>query len=145
MRPNKWDKCPATTNAVERKNKDSKGSLRIDLKEALVRVYRIDKAFCLQYIAAEEGVRIRCWDSSHEVQAAAKRKQHCNKQYPKDTEALHGPPDNQTLAKTMQLRRPKHATSLRRLKLPSDHLILLMMTMTSSQKRNRNQSLKSHM
>ena len=72
--PNKWDKCPATTNTVERKNKDSKGSLRIDLKEALVRVYRIDKAFCLQYIAAEEGVRIRCRDSSHEIQAAAKRK-----------------------------------------------------------------------
>ena len=70
MAANKWDKCPATTNAVERKNDDSKGSLRIDQKEALVRVYRIDKAFCLQYIAAEEGVRIRCWDSSYEVQAA---------------------------------------------------------------------------
>ena len=42
---------------------------------------------------------------------------------------------NQTLAKTRQLRRPKQLTSLRRLKLPSDHLmILLMMTMTSSQK-----------
>ena len=52
---------------------------------------------------------------------------------------------NQTLAKTRQLRRPKQLTSLRRLKLPSDHLmILLMMTMTSSQKRNQNQSLKSH-
>ena len=61
-----------------------------------MRVYRIDKAFCLQYIAAEKGVRIRCRDSSHEVQAAAKRKQHCNKQYPKDTEALHGPPDKES-------------------------------------------------
>ena len=96
MPPNKWGKCPATTNAVERKNKDPKGSLRIDLKEALVRVYRIDKAFCLQYIFAEERVRIRCRDSSHEVQAAAKRKQRCNKQYPKDTEALHGPPDKES-------------------------------------------------
>ena len=96
MPANRWDKCPATTNAVERKNKDSKGSLRIDLKEALVRVYRIDNAFCLQYIAAEEGVRIRCRDSSHEIQAAAKRKQRCNKQYPKDTEAFHGPPDRES-------------------------------------------------
>ena len=61
-----------------------------------MRVYCIDKAFCLQYIAAEEGARIRCWDSSHEVQAAAKRKQRCNKQYPKDTEGLHGPPDRES-------------------------------------------------
>ena len=57
-----------------------------------MRVYRIDKAFCLQY----RGVQIRCRDSSHEVQAAGKRKQRCNKQYPKDTEALHGPLDRES-------------------------------------------------
>lgn len=96
MPANKWDKCLATTDAVEKKNKNSKGFLRIDLKEALVRVYHIDKAFCLQYIAAEAVVRIRCRDSSHEVQAAAKRKQWCNKQYPKDAEALHEPPDRKS-------------------------------------------------
>ena len=103
-------------------------------------MYCIDKAFCLRYIALE-GVRIRCWDSSHEVQAAANRKQHCNEQYPNDTEALHEPPDSQTLAKIRQLGRPKQQEN----KLLSDHLmILLMTTIISNQKRNWNQSLKSY-
>ena len=56
MPANKWDKYPATTNAVERMNKDSKESLRIDLKEALVRVYHIDKDFTVH---TAERVQIR--------------------------------------------------------------------------------------
>ena len=116
---------PATTNAVERKNKDSEGSLRIDLKEALVRVYRIDKTFCLQYIAAEEGVQIRCRDSSHE--SADKRKQRCNKQYPKDTEALYGLPGRESNFSKDKATKKTQTTHK-----------------ASSQKRNWNQSVKSH-
>ena len=44
MDKQQWDKCPTTMNAVERKNKDSKGPQPLDLKQALLRVYRIDKA-----------------------------------------------------------------------------------------------------
>ena len=143
MPPNKWSKCPATTNAVERKNKDPKGSLRIDLKEALVRVYRIDKAFCLQYIFAEERVRIRCRDSSHEVQAAAKRKQCCNKQYPKDTEALHGPLDKESnFGKDKATKKTQTTNKLEKTKAakrPLDDI-----TNDDNDFQPKNQSLKRH-
>ena len=61
-----WQNCPTTTNAVERKNRDSKQSQPVETKAAFVNTYRLDKAACLQYIAAPEEVRLSYRDTSQE-------------------------------------------------------------------------------
>jgi len=44
--------CPRTTNAVECHNRQSKDTLPLDCGQAFTRLYRIDKAIVLRYIAA---------------------------------------------------------------------------------------------
>ena len=46
---------PMTTNAVERKNRDSKASVPQSLKTSLVALYKIDKATCAKHIAVKKG------------------------------------------------------------------------------------------
>ena len=65
-----WKMAPPTTNAVERKNLDSKTSCVLDLKSALIRIYKLDKSVCLQYIAASESVRLTCRESTSEARKA---------------------------------------------------------------------------
>ena len=91
-----WECAPGTTNAVERSNLDSKQSHPVNLKEAMTRVYKIDKSFCLKYIAASENVRLSYTSMTLQnitKQAARKANQRLNKRIPKDKLALHGPPD----------------------------------------------------
>ena len=98
MAKSTWDSCPTSTNAVERKNQDSKQSQLVEIKTAFVKVYRMDKAAHLQYIAACEQVRLSYRDTTqgHEKQPAQKRMERRNKKYPQDKKALHGPPDKST-------------------------------------------------
>ena len=98
MAKSTWDRCPTSTNAVERKNQDSKQSQPVEMKTAFVKVYRMDKTAHLQYIAACEQVRLSYRDTtqSHEKQAAQKRKERRNKKYPQDKQALQGPTDKST-------------------------------------------------
>ena len=53
-----WECAPATTNAVERSNLHSKPRHVVNLKEAMTRLYKIDKSFCLKYTAASENIRL---------------------------------------------------------------------------------------
>ena len=53
-----WKNAPSTTNAVERKNLDSKQNHPVHFKEAMITAYKLDKSFCLQYIAASESVQL---------------------------------------------------------------------------------------
>ena len=53
-----WESAPSTTNAVERKNLDSKKTHPVHFKAAMVSAYKLDKSFCLKYIAASENVRL---------------------------------------------------------------------------------------
>ena len=90
-----WESCPTTTNAVERKNQDCKQSQPLEIQAAFVNVYRMDKAACLQHIAACEQVRLSYRSTTQEArekQAAQKRKER-DKRYPEDRQALQGPPD----------------------------------------------------
>ena len=77
MAKSTWDRCPTSTNAVERKNQDSKQSQPVEIKTAFVKVYHMDKTAHLQYIAACEQVRLSYCDTSqnHERQATQKRKE----------------------------------------------------------------------
>ncbi len=87
---------PTTTNAVERKNLYSKLAHPIDLRTAIIRVYKIGKAACLQCIAASENVRLSYRETSQQAHLATvdrKRKQRAKKQIPQDKLAQRGPPD----------------------------------------------------
>ena len=53
-----WSKCPATTDAVERTNKDSTSDIPQGIKLAMISVYKVYKVTCLKHIAAEEGVSL---------------------------------------------------------------------------------------
>ena len=93
---NTWRLAPATTNAVERKNQECKLSKPQDLKAALIRMYKIDKAVCVRHIVALEQVRISFGDANEAPQQNEqdrKRNERRNKNYPIDKLAQHGPPD----------------------------------------------------
>jgi len=45
----------ATTNAVERRDKDSKSDVPQSLKLAMIKVQEVDRVACLKHISAEEG------------------------------------------------------------------------------------------
>ena len=91
-----WASVPSSTNAVERKNLDSKQNHPVHFKAAMVRAYKLDKSFCLKYIAASENVRLAYTNATLQnigKQAVKKAKQRLNKNLPADKLAVHGPPD----------------------------------------------------
>ena len=47
-----WIKGPATTNAVERKNRDCKSDA-VSIKQIMTQTYKVDKVVCLKHITAE--------------------------------------------------------------------------------------------
>ena len=76
MEQDVWSKCPATTNAVERKNKDCTSDTPQCIKLAMISVYKVDKVVCLKHIAAEEGVSLSYRSRSEEARrTSARRKQ----------------------------------------------------------------------
>ena len=80
---------------LKEKNLDSKQKHPVHFKEAMIRSYKLDKSFCLQYIAASENVRLSYTNAtvqSIKKQAENKAKQQLNKNYPCDKQAVHGPP-----------------------------------------------------
>ena len=91
-----WDKCPSTTNAVERKNKDCKSDSPQCLKLSMLKVYKVDKVACLRHIAAEDHVslsyRSRDTDALR-AEAARKQKQRQKDKVAADRSAQFGPPD----------------------------------------------------
>ena len=99
MEQDAWSKCPATTNAVERKNKDCTSDTPQCIKLAMISVYKVDKVVCLKHIAAEEGVSLSYRSRSEEARRTSERKkqkQRARNQGPSDISAQFGPPDRVT-------------------------------------------------
>ena len=90
-----WKRCPSTTNAVERRNRECKSDTPQCLKLAMIKVYKVDKVACLKHIAAEEGTvlsyRSRT-EESRRMEALAKQKQRMK--YVPDKTSQYGPPDH---------------------------------------------------
>ena len=62
----------------------------------MTRLYKIDKSFCLKYIAASENIRLSYTNATLEnikKQSAKKANQRQKQRIPQDKLALHGPPD----------------------------------------------------
>lgn len=92
-----WNKCPSSTNAVERKNKDCKSD-KAPLKLAMISLYKLDKLACFKHMAAEEGISItyrRKTEEARRANAVARQKQRMKAGKP-DHNAEHGPPDRVT-------------------------------------------------
>ena len=90
-----WERCPSTTNAVERKNKDCKTENPSSLKMAMIKVYKLDKIACLKHIAAQKNISLSYRSRTNEArseEAQRKRKQR-QKTIPLDKTAQFGPPD----------------------------------------------------
>ena len=92
-----WNRCPSDTNAVERKNLDSKESLPQQLQIAMTNLYKYDKAACAKNIAAKQGVSVTYCDQSQEARKseAAKRNMRRQKTSRSDLTSKYGPPDRE--------------------------------------------------
>ena len=92
-----WDRFPADTNAVERKNQDSKDKIPQQLQSAMINLYKADKYMCTKHMAAMDGTSITYSDRSCEgrKKTAVSRSKHRAKKFESDPNAMHGPPDRQ--------------------------------------------------
>ena len=53
-----WKNCPSNTNAVERKNADSKEKHPVALNIAMITLYKQDKSICAKHVAAMSGMKL---------------------------------------------------------------------------------------
>ena len=90
-----WNESPTTTNAVERRNRDCKCD-SVSLKEAMLKVYRVDKVHCLRHLSAEKGSSISYRSRSAESRAAEAQKRRYSTVPSDIQEAEFGPPDKST-------------------------------------------------
>ena len=90
-----WTQCPNNTNAVERKNFDSKESTVQSLRNAMINLYKLDKAVCAKHLTAQAGASVSYNDKSDEGRQAAAvvRSRQRQKDIPRDLNAMYGPPD----------------------------------------------------
>ena len=98
MSPQTWSRAPKDTNGVERINlmsKDTKSRVP-PLYAAMQSLYETDKAFCLMFIAAEQGNKVSYRERSCEklrADAACKRENRRKRKLDDDKMANFGPPD----------------------------------------------------
>lgn len=93
-----WIRCPTSTNAVERKNYDSKSSVPQSLNSVLIYLYKIDKTTCAKHIVANKGHSISYNDKSiekREQNAEKRRLQQKRKACESCSGTSNGPPDKQ--------------------------------------------------
>ena len=92
-----WRDCPKDTNAVERKNRDSKMTNTASLRSLLIALYKSDKSCAYQYMAAIRSGDLTYNRTDHEarLKSAKVRREQRKRSYPKDSECQHGPPDKQ--------------------------------------------------
>ena len=89
-----WERCPSSTNAVERTNRDCKSDTPQRLKLAMIKVYKVDKVACLKHMAAEDGIVLSHRSKNEEARRmTAKKKQEYRKRSLPDKESEYGPPD----------------------------------------------------
>ena len=97
---------------LREKNLDSKKTHPVHFKAAMVSAYKLDKSFCLKYIAASENIRLSYTNATVQnirKQAAKKAKQRLNKKFPSDKLAVQEPPDK--TSKFQGRKRPNEANS----------------------------------
>ena len=91
-----WSRCPDDTNAVERKNRDSKDAHPVTIHQAIINLYKLDKSYVAKYLSAVGGNNISYTDralmASGKAAQLRKKKQRV-KELPKDKQAMLGPPD----------------------------------------------------
>ena len=99
-----WKLCPATRNAVERKNMDCKENRPLPLKVAIANAYRLDKAVCFRHLASLRGT---CTSIAHQSKTAESqateaghRKEERRKRSHQDSDAQYGPPDKSLVRHT---------------------------------------------
>ena len=88
-----WKNCPSNTNAVERKNADSKEKHPVALNIAMITLYKQDRSVCAKHVAAMNGMKLSYKGKSKEAkaqQAEVRRKSHLQK-----IECMLAPPDKE--------------------------------------------------
>ena len=91
-----WERCPSTTNAVERRNAECKTKQPVSLQQALTNVYRLDKSVCAKHLAAQDGCSVSYRDRSENAKRSAAKKRQAQRlatDIPDDPKAVQGPPD----------------------------------------------------
>ena len=86
-----WDRCPSTTNAVERRNAECKSKQSVALQHALTNVYKLDKSVCAKHLAALDGCSVSYHDRSENARRSAaknRQKQRLAVSIPDDPTAL---------------------------------------------------------
>ena len=93
-----WGYCPSDTNAVERKNLDSKESLPQQLQVAITNMYKYDKAACTKNIAAKQRVSVTYCDQSQKARKLEAARRNTRRQNAAgDLISQNGPPDHQCI------------------------------------------------
>ena len=117
-----WERCPSSTNAVERRNRDCKSDTPQCLKLAMIKV---DKVTCLKHMAAEDGIILSYRSKSEEVRRlAAKKKQEYKKRSFPDKELEYGPPDRTDNFVAGRKRKSNDAHSSKSLEMNVDNSVV---------------------
>ena len=92
-----WKRCPTSTNAVERRNRDCKSDA-VSIKQIMIHTYKVDKIACMKHISAEEGGSIMYRSRSAEARAAEAKSRQARRlvHSEPDKESNFGPPDKAT-------------------------------------------------
>ena len=90
-----WSRCPEDTNAVERKNRDSKDAHLVMIGQVIINPYKLDKSYVAKYLSAVSGNNISYTDRAlmESGKAAQLRKNQRVKELHKDKQAMLGLPD----------------------------------------------------
>jgi len=80
------------------------------IRQGLVNLYKLDKSYCAQHIAAEKGCSItyRSRSSHSRAEAAEVRHKKGNMQGERDEDAVQGPPDKSSHFKSTPKRYHRH-------------------------------------
>ena len=94
-----WNKCPNNTNAVERRNQDCKDGSPLPIRQCLVSMCKLDKAFCAKFLAANDGSNLSYYSRTAESKQSAaetrksQRKRAALAEFQKDIQSEFGPLD----------------------------------------------------
>ena len=92
-----WNECPNNTNAVERRNQDCKDGSLLPIRQCLISMYKLDKAFCAKFLAAKDGNNLSYYSRTAESKESAAETRKSQRKRAvlaeKDNESQFGPPN----------------------------------------------------
>jgi hypothetical protein len=74
MQMDSWLRCPSDTNAVERKNRESKDSTPLPIQQAMINRYKAEKFTCAKQVADEDEVKTTYHDRSESARHDSAKK-----------------------------------------------------------------------